>query len=92
MVSYAVDGGGVGPHFDRYDVFLLQGLGTRRWYLGDFCDDKTPRLEHESLHLLQSFSAQQEYLLEPGDVLYVPPGLAHWGGGRGRVYDLFTRL
>jgi len=104
MVSYAVDGGGVGPHFDRYDVFLLQGLGTRRWYLGDFCDDKTPRLEHESLHLLQSFSAQQEYLLEPGDVLYVPPGLAHWGVAEGecmtyslgfrapRIHDLLARM
>lgn len=79
MVSYATDGGGVGPHFDRYDVFLVQGMGKRLWKLGDFCDQNTPRLEHESLNLLESFVTRQEYLLEPGDVLYVPPGLAHWG-------------
>lgn len=79
MVSYATDGGGVGPHFDRYDVFLVQGMGKRLWRLGDFCDHSTPRLEHESLSLLDAFVTRQEYLLEPGDVLYVPPGLAHWG-------------
>lgn len=79
MVSYATDGGSVGPHFDRYDVFLIQGLGQRLWKLGDFCDEDTPRLEHDSLNLLEAFTSQQEYLLEPGDVLYVPPGLAHWG-------------
>ena len=79
MVSYATDGGGVGPHFDRYDVFLVQGMGKRLWRLGDFCDQNTPRLEHESLNLLEAFVMRQEYLLEPGDVLYVPPGLAHWG-------------
>ena len=79
MVSYAVDGGSVGPHFDRYDVFLLQGSGERLWRLGDFCDDQTPRIEHEQLHLLESFATVEEYLLKPGDVLYVPPGMAHWG-------------
>jgi 50S ribosomal protein L16 3-hydroxylase len=79
MVSYASDGGSVGPHFDRYDVFLVQGMGQRMWRLGDVCDADTPRLEHDSLNLLKAFTTHQEYLLEPGDVLYVPPGLAHWG-------------
>ena len=83
MVSYAVDGGSVGPHFDRYDVFLLQGQGERLWRLGDYCDETTPRLQHEQLHLLESFSTSQEYVLQPGDMLYVPPGLAHWGIAQG---------
>ena len=79
MVSYAVAGGGVGPHFDRYDVFLLQGTGSRLWRLGDWCDESTPRIDHDDLNLLERFDTSVEYLLEPGDVLYVPPGLAHWG-------------
>ena len=93
MVSYAVNGGSVGPHFDRYDVFLVQGIGRRRWFLGDFCDDSTPRLEHDDLNLLKSFTATQEYLLEPGDVLYVPPGLSHWGVAEGEcmTYSLGFR-
>jgi len=104
MVSYAVDGGSVGPHFDRYDVFLLQGTGQRLWRLGDLCDERTPRLDHDSLHLLESFNTVQEYLLEPGDVLYIPPGIAHWGIAQGecmtyslgfrapKVTDLLARL
>ena len=79
MVSYASDGGGVGPHFDRYDVFLVQGLGRRRWRLGGHCDATSPLLPHDDLCLLAGFEAEQEYLLEPGDMLYVPPGLAHDG-------------
>lgn len=79
MVSYAVEGGGVGPHFDRYDVFLLQGSGTRLWRLGEWCDDSTPRIDHGGLNLLERFQTAEEYELGPGDVLYVPPGLAHWG-------------
>lgn len=79
MISYAVDGGGVGPHFDQYDVFLIQGLGRRRWQVGKHCDSADPLLPHDDLRLLASFEAEQEWILEPGDILYVPPGWAHNG-------------
>jgi len=79
MVSYATDGGGVGPHFDQYDVFLIQGAGRRRWQLGGRCDDTSPLLPHGDLRLLADFQVQQEWVLEPGDILYVPPGIAHDG-------------
>jgi 50S ribosomal protein L16 3-hydroxylase len=79
MVSYASDGGGVGPHFDQYDVFLVQGLGTRRWQVGGLCDDDTELLPHDDLRLLASFEPTDEWLLEPGDMLYVPPRFAHNG-------------
>jgi 50S ribosomal protein L16 3-hydroxylase len=79
MVSYASDGGGVGPHFDQYDVFLVQGLGTRRWQIGGLCDDDTELLPHDDLRLLANFEATEEWLLEPGDMLYVPPRFAHNG-------------
>lgn len=79
MVSYATDGGGVGPHFDHYDVFLLQGLGRRRWQVGALCDSATPLLPHDDLRLLAGFEAVEEWVLEPGDILYVPPGVAHNG-------------
>ena len=79
MVSYAADGGGVGPHFDQYDVFLVQGLGRRRWRVGARCDDGTPLLAHDDLRLLAQFEACEEWVLEPGDILYIPPGFAHDG-------------
>ena len=79
MVSYASDGGGVGPHFDHYDVFLIQGLGTRRWQIGEMCDENTPLLPHDQLRLLETFEPQQQWVLEPGDMLYLPPRLAHCG-------------
>ncbi|WP_296719672.1 cupin domain-containing protein [Erythrobacter sp.] len=79
MVSYAVDGGGVGAHFDHYDVFLVQGLGRRRWEIGALCDDDTALLPHDGLRLLADFQPTQEWILEPGDVLYVPPRIAHRG-------------
>ncbi len=79
MVSYASDGGGVGPHFDHYDVFLVQGLGTRRWQVGGLCDNDTELLPHDDLRLLANFEATDEWLLEPGDMLYVPPRFAHNG-------------
>ena len=79
MVSYASDGGGVGPHFDRYDVFLLQGEGERIWRLGQRCDEHSALLPHDELCLLEHFECQAEYRLQCGDVLYVPPGVAHWG-------------
>ena len=79
MVSYATDGGGVGPHFDQYDVFLVQGLGRRRWQLGPLCDSATPLLPHDDLRLLANFDPAEEWILEPGDMLYVPPRFAHNG-------------
>ena len=79
MVSLAADEGGVGPHFDQYDVFLIQGLGQRRWQVGALCDAETSLLPHDDLRLLAEFEATQEWLLEPGDILYVPPGIAHNG-------------
>jgi 50S ribosomal protein L16 3-hydroxylase len=79
MVSYATDEGGVGPHFDQYDVFLVQGLGRRRWQVGALCDAATPLLPHDDLRLLASFDATDEWILEPGDILYVPPRIAHNG-------------
>lgn len=79
MVSYATDGGGVGPHFDQYDVFLVQGLGRRRWRIGALCDADTELLPHDDLRLLASFEATDEWVLEPGDILYVPPRIAHDG-------------
>ena len=79
MVSYATDGGGVGPHFDQYDVFLVQGLGVRRWQVGALCDNDTELLPHDDLRLLANFEPTQEWLLEPGDMLYVPPRFAHNG-------------
>lgn len=79
MVSYAKDGGGVGPHFDHYDVFLIQGAGRRLWQVGPMCDSSTELLPHDDLRLLADFEASEEWILEPGDILYVPPGIAHNG-------------
>lgn len=79
MVSYATDGGGVGPHYDQYDVFLIQGLGRRRWRVGPRCDAATPLLPHEDLRLIADFEATHDWILEPGDILYVPPCFAHDG-------------
>ena len=79
MVSYASDGGGVGAHFDQYDVFLVQGLGRRRWRVGPRCDSATPLLPHDDLRLIADFEATDEWVLEPGDILYVPPCFAHDG-------------
>ena len=79
MVSCASEDGGVGPHFDYYDVFLIQGAGARRWELGGTCDEHTALIEGAPLKLLSDFKPIDEYILEPGDVLYVPPGIAHNG-------------
>lgn len=79
MVTYAADESGVGPHFDQYDVFLIQGLGRRRWQIGALCDGGTALLPHDDLRLLADFQATDEWVLEPGDILYVPPGVAHNG-------------
>jgi 50S ribosomal protein L16 3-hydroxylase len=77
MVSYAVPGGGVGPHVDSYDVFLLQGRGRRRWRISRQRDlGFVPGLP---LKILERFVPEQEWTLDPGDMLYLPPGVAHEG-------------
>ncbi|SEI71761.1 50S ribosomal protein L16 3-hydroxylase [Allopseudospirillum japonicum] len=81
MISYAVQGGSVGPHLDYYDVFLLQAAGSRRWQLGEFCSQTTPILADAPLRILQDFTPVdgQDWVLHPGDLLYLPPALAHYG-------------
>ncbi|MDU7557733.1 MAG: cupin domain-containing protein [Pseudomonas sp.] len=79
MISYAAPGGSVGPHFDNYDVFLLQGHGKRHWQIGQMCDADSKLLEHADLRILAEFEATDEWTLEPGDMLYLPPRLAHCG-------------
>src|SRR5574337_821636 len=81
MISYATDGGGVGPHFDNYDVFLLQAHGRRCWRIGRQ-KDKTLR-PGLPLKILAAFEPEEEHLLEPGDMLYLPPGWAHDGIAEG---------
>lgn len=83
MVSYAVDGGGVGPHFDYYDVFLLQAAGQRRWRIGDICTHNTPLQQDVDMKLLTSFDTRETYLSSPGDLLYIPPNVSHWGIAQG---------
>ncbi len=77
MVSYAAPGGGVGPHVDSYDVFLLQGAGTRRWQVSAQHD--LALLETAPLKILRRFRPQHEWTLAGGDLLYLPPGYAHHG-------------
>lgn len=79
MVSYAPQGGSVGKHFDFYDVFLVQGYGHRRWQLGQMCDTETPFVPGQPLKLLPEIEVDFDEVLAPGDLLYVPPGLAHYG-------------
>jgi 50S ribosomal protein L16 3-hydroxylase len=77
MASYATDGGGVGPHVDSYDVFLLQGYGRRRWRISRQRDLRL--VPNADLQVLANFRPTHEYVLEPGDLLYLPPGVAHEG-------------
>lgn len=79
MVSYAPQGGSVGKHFDFYDVFLVQGHGHRRWQLGQMCDESTEFVAGQPLKLLPEIEVSFDEILAPGDLLYVPPGLAHYG-------------
>jgi len=82
MISYATANGGVGPHFDYYDVFLVQGRGSRVWQTGQHCTSTDVLRNDSGLKLLKDFRCKQEFLLQTGDVLYVPPGVAHWGVSR----------
>lgn len=77
MVSFATDGGGVGPHVDSYDVFLLQARGRRRWRIAPPGDDTL--VPDVPLKLLARFEPTHEWILEPGDLLYLPPGWQHDG-------------
>lgn len=81
MISYATDGGGVGPHFDSYDVFLLQAHGKRRWRIGRQRDPSL--VEGMPVKILANFEPEEEYVLEPGDMLYLPPRWAHDGIAEG---------
>lgn len=81
MISWASDGGGVGPHFDSYDVFLFQAQGRRRWRIGRTDDlSLQPGLP---LKILRRFQPEAEFVLEPGDMLYLPPRYAHDGLAQG---------
>jgi 50S ribosomal protein L16 3-hydroxylase len=77
MASYAVPGGSVGPHFDSYDVFLLQGQGRRRWQISTQTD--LTLLDGAPLKILRRFEIEEEWVLGPGDMLYLPPHVAHFG-------------
>jgi len=92
MISYASDGGGVGPHFDSYDVFLLQAQGRRRWSIGR---QRDLRLQPDvPLKILAQFEPEQTFILEPGDMLYLPPRYAHDGvavGGDCVTYSIGLR-
>ena len=77
MISYASEGGGVGPHFDSYDVFLLQAHGRRHWKISAQKDFSL--IEGMPLKILSNFTSEQEFTLEPGDMLYLPPHYAHDG-------------
>jgi 50S ribosomal protein L16 3-hydroxylase len=92
MISWASDGGGVGPHFDSYDVFLLQATGQRRWRIGRQKDlSLQPGVP---LKILSHFEPEEEHLLNPGDMLYLPPRWAHDGdavGGDCSTYSIGFR-
>ncbi len=79
MVSYAPQGGSVGKHFDFYDVFLVQGYGYRRWQLGQMCNENTEFVAGQPLKLLPEMDVYFDEVLAPGDLLYVPPCLSHYG-------------
>ena len=81
MISYAPPGGSVGPHIDQYDVFLIQGLGQRRWQLGGKVADDAAIIPGIDLRILERFDIEpgDDWVLEPGDMLYLPPGWAHHG-------------
>jgi 50S ribosomal protein L16 3-hydroxylase len=83
MISYASDGGGVGPHYDNYDVFLLQAEGVRRWEVGGLFGEDAPRREDTPVMILPEWQPEQSWELQPGDMLYLPPRVGHNGVGVG---------
>ena len=83
MISFAADGGSVGPHTDAYDVFLIQAQGQRLWRINTEIIENPHYVSGLDLKILAKFNPDEEWLLEPGDVLYLPPHLAHWGIAQG---------
>lgn len=83
MVSYAADQGSVGPHVDDYDVFLIQAEGRRRWRIATRPDAPLDLVPDLDVRILAQFEADHEWVLEPGDLLYLPPGVPHWGVAEG---------
>lgn len=79
MASYAPMGGGVGPHFDYYDVFLIQVSGMREWRLGQWCDEHSQLQNNDQVKLLAEFITEETLHTKAGDILYIPAGKAHWG-------------
>lgn len=92
MISYAVDGGSVGAHVDQYDVFLLQGMGRRRWQIST--DPAAPKDFRPDVELkqLRRFKPTHEWILEPGDMLYLPPGVPHHGVALGECMTFSVGL
>ena len=93
MISFATDGGSVGPHYDQYDVFLLQAEGQREWRIGQMCSEHDDFLKETKLRILSQFEETDRWTLEPGDMLYLPPRLAHYGisQGNGQTYSIGFR-
>ncbi len=83
MISYAANGGGVGAHIDNYDVFLLQGHGRRRWQINTTPVEEEVLIEDIDVSILADFEADRDWMLEPGDMLYLPPRIAHYGVAEG---------
>lgn len=81
MVSFASQGGGVGPHYDNYDVFLIQTQGQRRWEVGGFFDQNSPRRPNTPVMIMTEWEPEYNWVLEPGDMLYIPPQVGHNGIG-----------
>ncbi|MFK8020060.1 MAG: cupin domain-containing protein [Pseudomonadales bacterium] len=79
MISFSTKGGGVGAHYDHYDVFLVQGQGCRNWRIGQLCNEETTVDSSSGQNILQDFDESASYSMKAGDVLYIPPGVAHWG-------------
>ena len=79
MISYSSDQGGVGPHYDNYDVFLVQASGRRQWEVGGCCDENSPCRPDTPEKILTEWEAEERWVLEPGDLLYVPPRVGHSG-------------
>ena len=79
MVSYAPRGGSVGPHLDQYDTFILQASGQRRWQISTAQVSDDNQVADTPLRIQKDFVAEQEWLLEPGDLVYIPPGVSHYG-------------
>jgi len=83
MISYAANGGGVGAHIDNYDVFLLQGHGRRRWQINTTPVANEVLIEGIDVSILADFEPDCDWVLEPGDMLYLPPRIAHFGVAQG---------